>query len=370
LNEDTENSRNRSSRTEWERQVRTASLVAASLILSGWALGAMAPIAVPIVFSLFLALLVAPVDNWVKRHVPSRIGWLGHLAAMGLILVTLALAVALIGLAAQQLTQAFPLNEDDMTSMLPMGAPAEGSSGGVLPDALRGFGDTLTQWIAQRAQNVVMAASAIVASAVLVFFLTLIMLVEAPRWRDKMATLLSKRAEQDGLRSVRIIASRLRYYLWVRTLLGLLTALLYVAWLSLFDIDLLLVWAMLAFLMNYVPTLGSMVAGLLPILYAFLQKDFATAFGVGAGILIIEQLMGNYVDPVVQGKQLSVSSLVVLMSLLFWSWLWGIAGALLAMPITISIIVVCAHIVPLRTIAVLLSDETDAASLDRTLSKE
>jgi len=359
--------------SEWERRLRTASLAIAAVILTGWALGALAPIAVPIVFSLFLALLVAPVDNWVRRHIPSRIGWLGHIAAMGLILLTLLTAVALIGLAAQQLTQAFPLNEDDMASMLPSpgdAAAEEDQENRLLPNALRGFGDTLTQWIAQRARNVVMAASAIVASAVLIFFLTLIMLIEAPKWRAKMGTLFSREAQEDGLVSVKIIAGRLRYYLWVRTLLGLLTAGMYVAWLSFFDIDLLLVWAMLAFLMNYIPTLGSMVAGLLPILYAFLQKDFGTAFGVGAGILIIEQLMGNYVDPVVQGKQLSVSSLIVLVSLLFWGWLWGIAGALLAMPITISVIVICAHIAPLRSVAVLLSDEADAESLDRTLSKE
>ncbi len=352
--------------SEWERRVRTTSLAVAALILSGWALGALAPIAVPIVFSLFLALLVAPVDSWVRRHFSKRFGWLGHVTAMGLILVTLLLAVLLMGLAAQQLTQAFPINENEVASIL----PAAGSAGGqVLPNALQGFGDTLTQWVARRAQDVVMAGSAMVASAVLVFFLTLIMLVEAPKWRDKMAALLNRKAQEDGLRSVGIIAKRLRYYLWVRTLLGLLTAVLYVVWLMLFDIDLLLVWAMLAFLMNYIPTLGSMVAGLLPILYAFLQKDIGTAFGVGAGVLVIEQLMGNYVDPVVQGKELSVSSLVVLIALLFWAWLWGIAGALLAMPITISIIVVCAHVAPLRKVAVLLSDEADEDSLDRALSE-
>src|SRR5690606_27153103 len=97
---------------------------------------------------------------------------------------------------------------------------------------------------------------------------------------------------------------------------------------------LLLVWAVLALLLNFIPTFGSLIAGALPVLFVLGQQDLSTALFVGAGLLIIEQIMGNYVDPKVTGHQLALSPLVVLVSLVLWTWLWGITGALIATPMT------------------------------------
>ena len=165
--------------------------------------------------------------------------------------------------------------------------------------------------------------------------------------------------------SIGIIAVRLRRYLLARAILGLITALLYAAWLWIFSVDLLVVWALLAFLLNFIPTLGSLIAGALPVLYAFVQKDAGTALAVGAGIFVIEQVMGNYVDPRVQGRQVSLSSLVVLITLLVWGWMWGVAGAILAVPITIAAMIICAHIPRLRPFALMLSNAADMEGLDR-----
>jgi AI-2 transport protein TqsA len=162
-----------------------------------------------------------------------------------------------------------------------------------------------------------------------------------------------------------IIADRLRRYLLARTILGVITAALNVAWLWIFGVDLLVVWALLAFLLNYIPTLGSLIAGLLSVAYAFVQKDFGTALAVDTGIFVIEQVMGNYVDPRVQGRQVSLSSVVVLITLLVWGWIWGIAGAILAVPITVAGMIICAHVRPLRPFALMLSNARDMEGLDR-----
>ena len=83
-----------------------------------------------------------------------------------------------------------------------------------------------------------------------------------------------------------------------------------------------------------------------------------------AGIFVIEQTVGNFIDPRLMGRQIVLSPLVILASLLFWGWLWGVAGAFLATPLTLSLLVACHEVAPLRPIALLLSNQPDHASLD------
>lgn len=383
-------------------------LVAITVVIVGWALRAMGAFMVPVVFSVFLALLMAPLDRKVSDSVPGKLSWLGHLAAMGAIVVALLAFVGLFWLAAQQLLERFPVSENG-GSLLPQfggevregsaessgsaaGSPAASISGGGeanasagsaaeeqtsafigmihrLGEVVAGAGGSLVdrfrEWASGMATEVLSAAGTTLFATFLVFFLTLIMLIEGPRWRQKVVCLLEVAARRKAMHAVDMITELLRRYLLARTVLGAITAVLYVAWLWVFGVDLLVVWGLLAFLLNYLPTVGSLIAGVLPVLYAFVQKDVGTAVAVGAGIFVIEQVMGNYVDPRVQGRQVSLSSLVVMIALLLWSWVWGIAGAILAVPLTIAAMIVCAHIHPLRPFALLLSNAVDIEGLDK-----
>src|SRR5690606_4682895 len=135
----------------------------------------------------------------------------------------------------------------------------------------------------------------------------------------------------------------------------LLTAVMIAGWLLLVGMDLVFLWAILQFVLNYVPTLGSIVAGTFPAVYALVQFGAGKALLVIGGIVLIEQVMGNYVDPRLQGRTLDISPLVVLVSIVFWGWVWGVAGALLAVPLTATIMIVCAHIPALEPVALVLS---------------
>ena len=381
-----------------------------AVILIGWMLRATAPVVVPVVFSIFLALVIAPVDRWGIKQAPDRFRWLGHVAAMGTILLGLLVFLGCIWLAAQQVVERFPLDFGEAAAgLLPSfgseapaasepaiafsspeaGLPAAGeeaptsgagdaekeSSGGILSrlGALLGTaGGSLTSrlavWASGYATSILGAAGSMLAAAVLIFFLTLMMLIEGPRWQEKIAAISGGPSRQDAMELAGVIADRLRRYLWARTILGAMTAILYVVWLWIFGVDLLIVWALLAFFLNFIPTLGSLIAGILPVLYVLIAKDLGTAMAVGAGLLVIEQVMGNYIDPRVQGRRVSLSPLVVLIVLLFWGWIWGIAGAVLAVPMTIAIAVISAHVGPLRPVALLLSNETDAEGIDEMAS--
>jgi AI-2 transport protein TqsA len=207
-----------------------------------------------------------------------------------------------------------------------------------------------------------------VAFIVLVFFLVLLALGEADTWSSKIDALSRRHDRSNWHEAAALVATSLRRFLLVRALTGALSVVLYVGWLWLFGIDLLLVWAILTFILTFIPNIGSIISGLLPVLYAFLTADLGTAFAVGAGILAIEQVIGNFIDPKLQGRQILLSPFVILIALLFWGWLWGLAGAFLAVPMTSTILVVCAYVPALRPVALLLSNQRNEEELDEALA--
>jgi AI-2 transport protein TqsA len=206
------------------------------------------------------------------------------------------------------------------------------------------------------------------ASLVLILFLVLLMLIERPSWRAKLAAV--DRENRTWERSASIAGKQFQRYFLTRLVLGTVTALLYMGWLALFGIDFILVWGLLALLLNFIPTVGSLIAGIFPVLFAFARKDPGTALLVGGGLLVIEQVIGNFVDPKLLGKRLSISPLVILVSLLVWSGIWGIAGALIAVPMTVLLTVAFAEVPALRPVALFLSNERDLEGLEEHVAEE
>ena len=352
-------------------------LAVITAILVVWALRATGSFLVPITFSLFLVLLMAPIDRWVAERVPSAISWLGHVTAMTTILAVLLGFMAALWVSAHQILQKYPApSQTSPEAIFGMQESARAGSGssasnslisevpGLVKEMLGGAGidlsGRLVEWFSVQAVHVLQSTGIALASLIVVFFLTLIMLIEAPSWRSKLALVLNPTATEEAVSSVEMIERKLQRYLLARTVLGILTAILYAGWLWVFGIDLLVVWALLAFLLNFIPTFGSIIIGVLAAGYAYVETDPGTALTVAAGLFMIEQVMGNYVDPRVQGRTVSLSPAVVFTALLLWAWIWGIAGAILAVPITISIAIICAHVERLQCVAVLLgSDPAD-----------
>jgi AI-2 transport protein TqsA len=118
-----------------------------------------------------------------------------------------------------------------------------------------------------------------------------------------------------------------------------------------------LVWGMLTFLLNFIPTIGSFVAVLLPLGVAFFQfsDHLIMLFWLALILIAIQFTIGNLVDPRVVGKSLNLSPLVVLFSLIFWGWLWGIIGMFLAVPLAVIAKIIFENIDSLRFLSVLMS---------------
>jgi predicted PurR-regulated permease PerM len=124
-------------------------------------------------------------------------------------------------------------------------------------------------------------------------------------------------------------------------------------------VDFALVWGLVAFVLNYVPTLGSIVAVIPPTLLVLIFQGIGRGVATLVGLAVIQVILGNFVDPRLQGRTLKLSPFVALLSIVFWGWVWGIPGAVLGIPMTISLIVFSQEFKSTRAIALLFGDTDD-----------
>tara|TARA_R110002072_G_scaffold86774_4_gene195782 strand:- start:10858 stop:11961 length:1104 start_codon:yes stop_codon:yes gene_type:complete len=340
---------------------RAVALCIIAIAAGFWLLRETYAVTMPVLAALLLALAVWPVVQPLRDRMPKHLKWLG--AASGLLIVLLILFAFLIGLglALQQIyelssTLAPQLNERIGSLPLPdivsdgpdPGSQSLISAGGLASRALAALGIT----------------AGVASGIILILFLMLLMLTETENWHRKMLALAGPGGERRWPEIGRSVGKKFRAYFTTRFILGVITAALYVAWLAAFDVDYLLLWGVLAVLLNFIPTVGSIIAGALPVLYVLIVRDPLSAAIVAGGLLVIEQVMGNFVDPKLMGRRLAVSPLVVLVALVFWTLIWGAVGAVLAVPLTVFATVVMAHSERLKPVALLLTDCDDFDDLD------
>jgi AI-2 transport protein TqsA len=329
-----------------------------------WLLRETYAVLMPVAAALLLALGVWPLVAAIRDRLPRALGWLGALAGMLTVLAILGTFFAGVGFAARRVyglsTQIGPQLQERLAD-LPFRIPdlfADGPD----PDstALATSGD-----LASGALAVLDMTTGTLGGLVLILFLMLLMLSEAGNWDTKLRAIAkghdaARRWPAIGLS----VGEKFRAYFTTRLLMGVLSGLLYAGFLVLFGVEYAVLWGVLTVLLSFIPTVGSIISGILPTIYVFITRDIGTALIVGAGLLVIEQVLGNFVDPKLMGRRLAISPLVVLVALVFWTLVWGVAGALLAVPLTVLATVVMAHFDRFKPDALLLTDRDDFAALE------
>lgn len=153
---------------------------------------------------------------------------------------------------------------------------------------------------------------------------------------------------------------KVQEYVAIKAAVSLGTAVLAAILTASLGIDFPLLWALLAFLFNFVPNIGSIIAAIPPVLLAVVQFGGGRALAVALGYLVINLIMGNVVEPRWMGRKLGLSTLVVFLSLIFWNWVWGPVGMLLSVPLTVIVKILLEHSEDFRGIAVFLGGEEAA----------
>lgn len=190
-------------------------------------------------------------------------------------------------------------------------------------------------------------------------FLVILFMIYILLGKDSFFDRIRRAFETDGTarvtNTVQNINDEIQKYLIVKTIISLITGILATVVLLIFGVDFAIVWGMLTFLLNFIPSVGSTIATIPPILLALLQFDsLMRPLWVAVSLLVIQMTMGNFVEPKFMGKHLDLSPLIVILFLIFWGYLWGIVGMILAVPIAATIKIVTANIRSLRPISVFM----------------
>jgi AI-2 transport protein TqsA len=298
------------------RHVIVGLLAVIAVILGAAALKASAVVTMPLAFAFFVAVLVHPIQRRLAAVLPSWLDWLSVLVTMLLVVGVLALAVGLVWFSLPPVASRAPEYLDQLQSYWESLRTWAEARDLPLPRNLdwRRLASTMVQPLAW-GLSWAWSALAWLAFLVLVFFFTLLMLIEASAWRRKTEAALRARRTAAVLETVSAVAQKVRRYMLVRTVVGLVSALLATLWLWLLNVDFALFWGLVIFLLNYVPNIGSIISAIPPTVLAFLQFGFGCALLAAGGLTALNQVRGNFVDPRLEGRTLDMSSLVVLLGL-------------------------------------------------------
>lgn len=307
---------------------------------------------IPLVIAVLMTTLIAATTDRL-----ARIGLPSSLALVVSILLFL-LSVAGVGYIlsgqAGAVTAAWPRYVERLTQLTQQWGEWIG------PAASGQIRSLVAEWdLAASAPRVLGTAGDFVGALILVLLYVGFMLAERRTFSDKVRRIFPGSSQSAAAQqTLGAIMQGIRDYIWIKTLMSLLTGLVSYAVLRWLGLDFAETWALLIFLLNYIPSIGSILGVVFPALLALVQFDALWPFLVIAVFLSAAQfLIGNVLEPAVMGNTLNLSPLVVLVSLAFWGSIWGVVGAVLSVPLTAAIVIACSKLPNWRWLAVLLSND-------------
>lgn len=198
------------------------------------------------------------------------------------------------------------------------------------------------------------------ASIIMTFLVMIFILMEAHGTHGRFAAV--KLAGGPNLTSLLQSVTDIQQYLGVKTLISALTGILAGFWCWMFDLKYPLLWAILAFVCNFIPAVGSTAASLPAIIEALVQDGWGNALGIALGYGGINFCLDNFVQPTLLGRRFGISPLLIILSVIFWGWLWGPVGMFLAVPLTMVFKVLLDNSEEFRWLSVAMSKKNVTAS--------
>ncbi|WP_341504206.1 AI-2E family transporter [Gallaecimonas sp. GXIMD4217] len=205
------------------------------------------------------------------------------------------------------------------------------------------------------AANTLSSLGSLMTNFFLILLTVIFMLFEAEQLPRKIHLAMDDPA--NVIQGIDRFFESVNHYLAIKTLVSLGTGALISLWVWTLGLDFPLLWGVLAFLLNYIPNIGSIIAAVPAVLLALVQLGFAHAGLVGLGYVIANTLMGNVIEPRFMGRGLGLSTLVVFLSLVVWGWLLGTVGMLLSVPLTMVLKIALESHPASTRIAILLSGD-------------
>jgi predicted PurR-regulated permease PerM len=345
-------------------------ITGAALVVVVWGLQWAAPVILPLLSAAFLAILCIPPMRRLESYgLPT---WLALIAVVTGATVVLFLVATLVGSSLAQFQDQLGFYQARLNAAVADAVTWLASTGvDVDPKEVTASFDTgaVMTLVSDVTQSLLAAAG----NLFIVVLTMIFILIEANQLPEKVRAARRVAREsrgrdlpaEDDLAEYRDAAAKVHDYLAIKALVSGATGLCAIALTFALGIDFPLLWGLLAFLFNFVPNIGSVIAAVPPVLLALIQKDLVTAALVGAGYGAINLVLGNLIEPKLMGDRLGLSTLVVFVSLIFWGWVWGPLGMLLSVPLTVMVKILLEHAGDLRPLAILLGP-----GIDRPTSSE
>ena len=216
------------------------------------------------------------------------------------------------------------------------------------------------------------SVSTLLGNVALVVVYVIFFLIEENYLGLKMGKLFKRKdRQQNVVDTLGSITSAVNKYFTVKTGVSLITAVVSYLIMLAFGVDFPVLWAFIIFILNFIPYVGSLVASMLPAIFAIFQfASFWPFLYVFLCIEAVQILVGNYLEPKMMGRTLNLSPLVVIIALSFWGSIWGILGMILSVPIVSVTIIICAQFPSTRGIAVLLTENGNLEEIEESESYE
>lgn len=195
-------------------------------------------------------------------------------------------------------------------------------------------------------------------NAFTIFFLALFLLLELDSIPVKIKAILKGTAE--SLKYFDVIGDSIRHYLSIKTITSLLTGAFIWISLAIIGVDYAIIWALIAFLLNYIPNIGSIIAAVPAVVFAMVQLGFGGVIWTTGAFVAVNMIIGNAVEPKMMGKGLGLSTFVVFLSLLFWGFILGTVGMFLSVPLTMAIKIMLEQNSSTKWIAIVLGTQKEA----------
>lgn len=323
------------------------------------ALKATYSVTMPLAFALFLITLSWPLYKWFKARMPKKGAFpLTLLALLGIF----AVFIGLLFYSGKVIADAAPKYKEDATQIWQKTRERAQQYDVTLPENPRqlfeGSPGSGSESKARRGASVAKGLLSMVGLWLLTFGLLVLGLHEAPKFREKLQRGLEGTDDKSqALRVIDQVVDKCGRYFWTRTVVSVIQGVCSGLAALALGLDLPFIWGLTAALLNYLPTVGSLISVVPPTLFALFQTQEPGRAALVFFVMCFIQLgLGTFVDPLLEGRQLQISSFVVLFSIAFWGWVWGVAGALIGVPLTVTLLILCSHFEGTKWIADLFTE--------------
>lgn len=304
----------------------------ASFVIIVAGMRAAAPLIVPFLLAAFIAIICIPPLLWLQgKKVPQ------FLSVIIVILVMIVLGwilVAMLTGALSDFSNKLPYYQERLTVL------SQEAEGWIKTLPIETPDEIIEQYLdpalaMKVVTNMIASLGSILTNSFLIVLMVIFMLLEAASLPGKIRNAIGK--PDSPLSQYTDVIKNVNKYLGIKTLISMGTGFTIFLWVWILDIDFPILWGLLAFLLNFVPNIGSLLAAVPPIILALIQFGSGKAILVALGFLVVNTIYGSILEVKIFGKGLGLSTLVVFVSLIFWGWVLGPIGMLLSVPLTMII---------------------------------